>query len=327
MSFPIFYFVAAFSAALVSGITLPVWRSWAQKTGLVDDPGHRKIHYVPVPLAGGLAVFTGIAVPLLAGAILLWLPAFDIFEKPLLIHGMHRRAGQLAVLLLGTLAVTAIGWLDDKVELKPGAKFSAQMAVALGVALSGIRITLFIHNAWIDVAITVFWILSITNAFNIMDNMNGLCSGLAVIGAWFFGWTAAIHGQYLVSILSALFLGSLIGFLPYNFPNASVFLGDAGSHLVGFWLAVLAILPDFYKPFENSPWAVLCPLFFLAVPLGDMICVMYIRWKAGMPVYRADNNHLSHRLVRRGYSRTAAVLLIWLMAALIASAGFALWMR
>jgi UDP-GlcNAc:undecaprenyl-phosphate/decaprenyl-phosphate GlcNAc-1-phosphate transferase len=150
-----------------------------------------------------------------------------------------------------------------------------------------------------------------------MDNMNGLCAGLGAIGAALFAIVAAMNGQYLVAIIGFLMCGALLGFLPYNYPNARAFLGDAGSHLVGYLLAVLAILPHFYSEHNPRPWAVFTPLLVLAVPLADLVWVVILRWRMGKPFYVGDTNHLSHRLVRRGFSKPRAVLLIWLCAVLI----------
>jgi UDP-GlcNAc:undecaprenyl-phosphate/decaprenyl-phosphate GlcNAc-1-phosphate transferase len=119
-----------------------------------------------------------------------------------------------------------------------------------------------------------------------------------------------------VALIAFLTFGALLGFLPYNFPQARAFLGDAGSHLVGYLLAVLAILPHFSTLRRPRHWAVLIPLAVLAVPLLDMVWVVALRWRMGKPFYQGDTNHLSHRLVRRGLSRTQAVLLIWFLAAL-----------
>ena len=317
MSFPFNVYLLAFaSAALTTALTLPLWRAWCRRTGLVDDPGHRKIHSTRIPLAGGLAVLTGLVVPLLCGAVIL---GFNWVTSPAdgfaLSHGLERRAVELAAILLGAIGMTCLGWLDDKHELRPALKFTGQFLIALLVAAAGVRVTLFVPSVIFSYAVTVFWILAVTNAFNFMDNMNGLCAGLGAVGAWYFGVIAAVDGQYLVALLALLTCGALLGFLPYNFPKATAFLGDAGSHLTGYLLAVLAILPHFYTPENPRRLAVLAPLLVLAVPLGDLAWVVILRWRLGKPFYLGDTNHLSHRLVRRGISNTTAVLMIWLLAA------------
>jgi UDP-GlcNAc:undecaprenyl-phosphate GlcNAc-1-phosphate transferase len=179
-----------------------------------------------------------------------------------------------------------------------------------------VRITLFVPSLVFSYAITVLWILTLTNAFNFLDNMNGLCGGLGAIAAAWFATAAMRQGQYLVALLALLVCGALLGFLPFNFPRASVFLGDAGSHLVGYLMAVLAVLPHFYSTKHPSPLAVLSPLAILAVPLLDLASVVVIRWRHGKPFWIGDNNHLSHRLVRRGCSRANAVAVLWLAGAL-----------
>jgi len=233
----------------------------------------------------------------------------------LLRYGLNRRAVELAAIFAGAVGMLAVGLVDDRRDLRPGMKFAGQFLIAWLVAASGARITLFVHSAVFHYAITILWILSVINAFNFMDNMNGLCAGLGAIGAWYFAVIAAADGQYLVALIAFLTCGALLGFLPFNFPRARAFLGDAGSHLVGYLLAVLAILPHFYTPRHQRSWAVLIPLLVLAVPLLDMARVVLLRWRLGRPFYIGDNNHLSHRLVRLGLSPTRAVLLIWLLAA------------
>jgi UDP-GlcNAc:undecaprenyl-phosphate GlcNAc-1-phosphate transferase len=217
-----------------------------------------------------------------------------------------------------------LGVLDDKHELKPLPKFIGQLLIAVLVAIACKRITLFIPDVAFSYAVTVLWVLTVVNAFNFMDNMNGLCAGLGVIGAWQFAVIAAADGQYLVALIAFLTCGALAGFLPYNFPNARAFLGDAGSHLVGYLLAVLAILPHFYTKQNPRPLAVLTPLLVLAVPLADLAWVVIQRTLAGKPFYIGDTNHLSHRLVRTGLSRPRAVLLIWFLAAAIGSIAWLL---
>jgi UDP-GlcNAc:undecaprenyl-phosphate GlcNAc-1-phosphate transferase len=318
MIFPFNFFIAAFLGAFATSLlALPLWRNWCLRANHVDDPGHRKIHSSPVPLAGGFAVLTGILLPLAGGAVLLELGIVKISAAGLIVHGIDRRAMELAVLALGAVAITILGWLDDKHELKALPKFIGQILIAIAVAAACKRITLFVHSEVFSYAITILWLLTVINAFNFMDNMNGLCAGLGAIGAFIFALIAAANGEYLVAITGFLMCGALVGFLPWNFPDARAFLGDAGSHLVGYLLAVMAILPHFYTKQNPRPLAVLAPLFVLAVPLLDLAQVSLFRTLKKKPFWIGDTNHLSHRLARTGMSRTRAVLLLWLAAAMI----------
>lgn len=322
MTFPLNVYLPAFLGALLTTfVTLPLWRRWCRSSGLVDEPGHRKIHSEPIPLAGGLAVFVGMAAPLLVAVVVASAHRLPASALPLT-HGLGKRGSQLAVIMLGALGMLILGWWDDKRELPPIAKLAGQILIAAAVATSGVRITLFIPNVAISFALTILWILTVTNALNFMDNMNGLCTGLGVIGCAWFALSAAIAGQYLVALLALLASGALLGFLPYNFPKASAFLGDSGSHLVGYLLAILAILPHYYTADHPSAVAVLVPLLILAVPLGDLVWVVLLRLRLGKPFYVGDTNHLSHRLVRRGLSQRTAVLIIWLIAAVTGSIPF-----
>jgi UDP-GlcNAc:undecaprenyl-phosphate/decaprenyl-phosphate GlcNAc-1-phosphate transferase len=327
----IIYLGAVLAACLTAAGSVPLWQKWCLRTGLVDDPGHRKIHEHPVPLAGGLALMTGLLMPLVLGAVGLtislpggessqsssraWL--FPPETLDLLRHGLGRRKSELAGIIGGAVGMVFVGWLDDKHELSARAKFGGQLAVAALVAASGVRITLFVPNLVFSYAITILWLLTVINSFNFIDNMNGLCAGVGAIGAWYFATLAALADQYLVALIAFLAFGALLGFLPYNFPKARAFLGDAGSHLVGYLLAVLAVLPHFYSSRQGRRWAVLIPLVVLAVPLVDLVWVVLVRWRLGRPFYEGDNNHLSHQLVRSGLTRTRAVLVLWLTAALV----------
>lgn len=338
MGFPYnMYLLAGMAAFAASLLSLPFWRRFCVRVGLVDDPGHRKIHHVPVPLAGGLAVLTGLFAPLMIGVLLL---QFDLLPKmlstqPLARHGtgpfagftlaelldpvVQRRGLQVLVLFLGALGMGALGFLDDKYELPPSRKFAGQLLFGLLTAAAGIRITLFVHNIYFSYAVTILWILTVTNAMNFMDNMNGLCAGLGAVAAWLIGLQGMIHVHYLVATIGFLMLGALLGFLPYNFPRATAFLGDTGSHVIGYLLAILTILPHYYSALNPHPWAVLSPLLILAVPLGDLVWVVYLRWRMGKPFYIGDTNHLSHRLVRRGLTPTLSVMLILLAATVVGS--------
>src|SRR5262245_18592034 len=214
MSFPFnVYILAVLSAFLTTLATLPLWRKCSLRIGLVDDPGHRKIHGEPIVLAGGLAVMTGLLIPVLVGALALHLrgesspatirpPLFDPAGTALLKYGLGRRALELGGILLGALGMLVVGVLDDTHELPPRAKFAGQFLVAALVAAMGARITLFVPNLLFSYGITILWILTVINAFNFMDNMNGLCAGLGAIAAWYFALLAAAGGQYLVALIA-----------------------------------------------------------------------------------------------------------------------------
>jgi UDP-GlcNAc:undecaprenyl-phosphate GlcNAc-1-phosphate transferase len=328
--FALIYSAAFFSALVTALLALPLWRKWCLRTGLVDDPGHRKIHDQAMPLAGGLTVITALLVPMILATVALWLqqslkiPPLDETTAAQLTHGVHKRSLELAAIFAGAIGMLLVGLWDDKHESRPAGKFICQFAVAALVAASGARITLFVPSTLFSFAITILWILTVINAFNFMDNMNGLCSGLGAIGAFYFGLAAALAPvpQYLVALIAFLTCGALVGFLPNNFPRAKSFLGDSGSHLVGYLLAVLAILPHFYTSKSGHVLAVLTPLLILAVPLGDLVWVVILRWRMGKPFYVGDTNHLSHRLVRLGLNRTRAVLVIWAIALAIGALAF-----
>lgn len=330
MRFTLIYTAAFLSAFFIALLALPLWRKWCLRIGLVDDPGHRKIHDQAMPLAGGLTVMTALIVPMILATLVLIfhqslkIPPLDDTTTALLTHGVHKRSLELAAIFLGAIGMLLVGLWDDKHESRPAGKFLCQFAVAALVAASGARITLFVPSVLFSFAITILWILTVINAFNFMDNMNGLCGGLGAIGAFYFGLTAALAPvpQYLVALIAFLTCGALAGFLPHNFPRAKSFLGDSGSHLVGYLLAVLAVLPHFYTSQSAHALAVLTPLLVLAVPLGDLVWVVILRWRMGKPFYVGDTNHLSHRLVRLGLNRTRAVLVIWMIAIAVGALAF-----
>jgi len=326
MTFPFNVYLAALLIPMaITWVTLPLWVRWCVRIGLVDDPGHRKIHNRPIPLAGGPAVSTALLLSLLGAVLVLnygWHVSGAGFA---LSHGFSRRTLQLLVISIGALVIGVLGALDDRHELKPLPKFVGQSAVALLVAAAGVRVTLFVESPTFSFTVTVLWMLTLINALNFMDNMNGLCAGIGAIAAFCFGMMAAIAGQHLVAALALLVAGALAGFLPHNFPEGKAFLGDAGSHLVGYLLAVLAILPHFYSEDSPRPFAVLTPLLVLAVPLADLVNVVVIRTLDRKPFYIGDTNHFSHRLIRVGFSKTTAVLLLWLAGALCGT--LAVWLN
>jgi len=304
---------------------IPLCRKWSFRWGMLDDPGHRKIHSEPIPLLGGLGVFLAFSITVWAGlAGLLWLgPSWGLDAY---VEGARKVFWRLFGIWCGGLLMVALGLRDDKQDLHAGVKLVGQILVAFCVAWSGMRITLFIDNVFLSYVITMFWIVVVTNAMNFFDNMDGLCGGVGWICAAMFGLIAAINGQFFVCVLAMAFCGSLLGFLPYNWHRARIFLGDAGSHFVGYMLAVLTILATFYASNRPTALALIIPLIVLSVPLFDMAAVSVIRWLNGQPIYKGDVNHISHRLVRAGLPKPWAVSIIYLITfALGLSALILLW--
>jgi UDP-GlcNAc:undecaprenyl-phosphate GlcNAc-1-phosphate transferase len=213
-----------------------------------------------------------------------------------------------------------LGLTDDKRGLPWQARLGVQTAIAAAVVLGrGWQLTFFVEVPWLTSLISIVWIVGMVNSFNMLDNMNGLSAGVGTIAA---GMLAAVlltvpdpatqAPQLFVAGTLLLLTGGLIGFLWHNFPQAKLFMGDAGSYFLGFMLAVLAMLATFSG--GNLPkHAVLAPLCILAVPLYDTITVLAIRIRSGKSPFEGDKNHLSHRLVDLGLSPTQAVLTIWLM--------------
>ncbi len=303
----------------ISAVSLPLWQALCRRWGHVDDPGHRKIHTQPIPLAGGFAVSAGG----LLGGLLIWILAssgvLGRVEVGSLWVGAEggRRFG---VLLAGAVGMLALGAWDDRRDLGAGIKFLVQGLIAVLVAIYGVQVPVPDGMAILRQPLTVFWILAVTNAFNLSDNMNGLCAGLGLIGASAVSAASLLfQGQFELACGAALFAGSLAGYLPYNYPRASVFLGDAGSQWVGYWIAVLALL--FVRPstISNGGLQQSCKAAFAvaAVPLIDMAFVVLSRTWRGQPFWVGDTHHLSHRLARTSLGKAGAVAVLWLLGALL----------
>jgi UDP-GlcNAc:undecaprenyl-phosphate GlcNAc-1-phosphate transferase len=221
---------------------------------------------------------------------------------------------RLLVLLAGGAAMLLLGAYDDKNELKPRPKLIGQLLIAALLWWAGIRITLFIPIPFVSFVLTVLWIVTVTNAMNFLDNMDGLCTGVGLVCALLFAFIAGVQHQYFVCVLALALAGALLGFLPSNFKPAKIFLGDSGSHFIGYMLAVLPVLTTFYRE-ETTPThlPVLIPLLVLAVPLFDMALVCWMRLQRGQWVSVGDTTHLSHRLVKLGLPQSWAVTLIYLI--------------
>jgi UDP-GlcNAc:undecaprenyl-phosphate GlcNAc-1-phosphate transferase len=218
------------------------------------------------------------------------------------------------IILLSVLALFALGLWDDNKHLGPFLKLAVQFAVAMiAAAFADIRIEFFIENKVVTSIFSAVWIVLIINAFNFLDNMDGASAGIAVIASCILFTAAALSGQVFVGGLALVFIGTLFGFLVFNFPPAKIFMGDAGSLVVGFFVALLTLRTTYYHEAQSGQWyVVFMPLVVMAVPLYDFISVTLLRISQGKSPFVGDTQHFSHRLKRHGLTDTQTVLTLYL---------------
>ena len=288
-------FMLIFASALVMAIGgTPLVRRIALRLGVIDQPNARKIHVNPVPLLGGLAIY---------GA----------FIAALLLFGSRYRLNELVGILAGASLMSFLGVWDDRRSLSPLLKLAGQFLAASILVLSGVYIGTFPWEG-LNIALTLIWVVVVTNAMNLLDNMDGLSGGVGAVAAIFFLLLAAMNDQYLVGALSAALVGACIGFLVYNFNPASIFMGDAGSLFLGFILAAVAIKLRFPEGVQIVTWMV--PVLILGLPLFDTALVIISRLRRGYnPLTTPGKDHVSHRFVALGYTRREAVMICYLICA------------
>jgi UDP-GlcNAc:undecaprenyl-phosphate GlcNAc-1-phosphate transferase len=305
----------ALSAALV-----PLSRALARKLGVMDQPGPRKVHATPMPRLGGLAVFLSFSGVVLAGyALVPFLNALPFvqthFGTPLaLLQEAYRVEKKLLALLVSSALAFSVGLADDILGTRfhVGWKAAGQIVAALVVIAADVR-TSFMPTDWLNTVITLLWVVGVTNAFNLLDNMDGLSTGVAFVASAVLLINAWMLGEFFISLILVAFMGSLLGFLLFNFNPASVFLGDCGSLFIGSVLASLTLLERYVSHASSTYFPVLMPVLVLAVPLLDTATVIVIRVRERRPIYLGDSRHLSHRLVSLGLSQRTAVLIIYLI--------------
>ncbi len=288
-------FMLIFASALVLAIGgTPLVRRIALRLGIIDQPNARKIHVDPIPLLGGVAIY---------GA----------FIAALVLFGNRFRLNELISILVGASLMSFLGVWDDRRGLSPLLKLVGQFLAASILVVSGVYIGTFPWEA-LNIAVTLAWVVVITNAMNLLDNMDGLSGGVGAAAAIFFLLLAAMNDQYLVGALSAALVGACFGFLIYNFNPASIFMGDAGSLFLGFVLAAVGIKLRFPEGIEIVTWMV--PVLILGLPLFDTTLVIISRLRRHLnPLTTPGKDHVSHRLVAMGYTRREAVLICYLICA------------
>lgn len=301
-------FLVAFGATLV---LTPLVRRRARQAGLVARPREDRWHRQPTALFGGVAIFGGLAAASLVAMPLVLRYFPDSFDPAVL------AVFTAAVLMFGT------GLADDRFVLRPGTKLVVQILAAGAVVTLGV---IYPISAWtpLNVVFTMFWFLAITNALNLLDNMDGVSAGIAGLAALFLAAIFAIEGAWLLATLGAALAGAAFGFLPYNFAPASIFMGDSGSLLLG---AVLAALAAAYPDAASAGLVpvLFVPLFIVVIPLMDTALVTISRILAGRPVSVGGRDHTTHRLVAMGLSERTTAILLYSFAAV--GGGLALFIR
>ena len=270
---------------LVTLLATPFVARAAMRLGLVDHPAPHKAHVSPTPYLGGAALAAGLGV-----------------------IGVVAAGGsiQLATILAAAIAIAVLGLVDDARGLQPPIKLGVEAAAAIALYVTGSGGGVF-GTAILDLPLTIVWVVIVTNALNLLDNMDGLAPGVAAGCALAFFGISAYEGHFLVGSLAAALAGASLGFLPHNFPPARVFLGDAGSLLVGFLLAAIGLNLDLIG--QTGVIRVAVPLLALAVPLFDTTLVVIARFRDRRPVFRGGTDHTSHRLAARGLTHVQVALL------------------
>jgi len=289
-------FLAFVVALSVTAALIPVLMRWAPAFGLTDAPGPRKVHSIPVPRVGGLAMAVG-----------LLLPTLITVELTPAVRG----------LLLGRVVLLVFGLWDDRVNLGYRTKFAGQViAAGLCMIVGNVHVGTLMVGSFIvlpqvvSILVTFVFLIGITNAVNLADGLDGLAGGMVLLCLCAIALFAAMSGNGAVVKLALIEAGAVLGFLRFNTHPARIFMGDSGSQMLGFSVGALALLAT---QGETCPLSAALPLLLLGLPIMDTLTVMFTRIRAGRSPFSADSNHLHHRLLALGFAHREAVLLIYLM--------------
>ena len=302
-------------AFIVSFMATPESIRVAHKIGAIDVPkDNRRMHTNVMPKLGGIAVIAGFLVSII------YLLFVVTIEGSVDIFGQEQYFKKLIGILIGIIIITITGVLDDTKNLKPYQKLLGQIVAAtivvlFGLQIDAINIATFAQiglNKEFSVVLTIIWIVGITNAINLMDGLDGLSSGISLISCISLLIIFALNNSPMIAILViASLIGALVGFLPYNFAPAKTFIGDTGSNFLGFMLAVISIL-GVAKTYTIA--VIVLPILVLGLPILDVVWAIIrrvIKGKSLKAIFKADNGHVHHKLVKRGFSQKQAVLILY----------------
>jgi UDP-GlcNAc:undecaprenyl-phosphate GlcNAc-1-phosphate transferase len=303
--------VAAF---ITSALLCLLLRHLSPRLGFVDRPGGHKGHREPTPLGGGVAIWLTTTGILGLGILIVGHWGSTGFPDALARHasGIMLRSGPLWLILALSSVIMLMGLVDDWKTLDWRLRLGIQVSCAVALAALGVRVTLFgpFTHPLLGGAVTVLWVVGLTNSFNMLDNMDGLAASVGLIVAALFCGAELAVGSLFAPAVMLVVIGALAGFLVHNHFPARLFMGDAGSNFLGFLLGALTVAGTFTRDDPDksySPYGVLAPLLVMAVPLYDMTSVILIRLSEGRSPFVGDRRHFSHRLVARGLTPRQAV--------------------
>ena len=310
------WLVAPVVALVVAAVLTPLVRAVATRIGAVDLPEERRAHHKPTATAGGVAIF-----------IAFWVAAA--------LSGSLQDPATVGI-LVGSAFLAVLCLVDDIYHLSPAPRLLGQIVVAMialqwGVRVAGVTnpLALFGGSAYLSLGawsgpVTVVWIVFMTNAINWIDALDGLAAGVCALAAGTLAVMAISAGMTDVGVLSAAAAGACLGFLPYNFTPASIFMGDTGAMFLGYLLACVSVTGALKS---TAVLAVFVPVLVLGVPIYDTLSTATRRAVNGQPIYTADRTHLHHRLLARGFTQRQTVLLIYGLTAVLCSVALWLWLR
>lgn len=310
------YFIIFALAFIVAFASTPIAKKLAFKAGAIDIPkDDRRMHRRPIARFGGLAIVSGFLISIL----------FNVLGALLGVKGNYYMPDkQFIGLIAGIIVIEISGVLDDIKPLRARTKLGFQVLAALIVVLSGTKIEILTNpfstshvatlNTWISYVITVIWIIGITNALNLIDGLDGLAAGVASISSLSLFFVAVIYNRWDMAILTAALAGGALGFLPYNFNPAKIFMGETGSAFLGFTLAVISVQGTLKA---YAAIAIAAPIMVLALPLFDTVFAISRRVLKHKPVMQADRGHLHHRLIDRGLTQRQSVAIMYSISAVL----------
>jgi len=296
--------------------------------GVVDAPGPRKIHHHAMPLVGGWAIFGTLSIVLwghLFGAVLIRGSGWESRLSETVLTFVHRAPELIHKILpfyLGTVGIFALGLFDDLKGISVKSRLVVQLLLAAALAAGGLRPSLGFLPPWLAAIVGILWIVGITNAFNFLDGLDGLSTGIALVGTLAMLTIMGITNQPHVILLLSALAGTQLGFLRFNFQPAKAFLGSSGSLLLGYFLATTAILVTYlHEHATNWLMPLLTPVFVLAIPIYDTTSVVLIRLLQNRNIAIGDQSHFHHRLLRLGFSHRQTVVFMILIGFAVALSG------